>query len=180
MNEDTKKKFEPVKDEMYQLLLTAYCYNQKFTQLPDRAPSKSRGFLLEELISLRHLANGIILHLCNLDDENSKWSLRGLYKDLARSKDGQQHSAEKATKLLKEFRANLNRFKTKHRNAFIAHRNSEDHPNPFDLPDYRIELKELIGEAVLVFEALWGSEVSFGFDLGSLDPSLEFKKELGL
>jgi hypothetical protein len=71
MDEKLKAQFSPVKSEMYQLLLSAYCYERKFENLENRLKSESREFLLEEVTSLRHLSNGMILHICNLDDESS-------------------------------------------------------------------------------------------------------------
>jgi hypothetical protein len=73
------------------------------------------------------------------------------------------------------------RFKTKHRNQFIAHRNGEDYPDPFDLPDYRTDFREIIQIALSALQCIWGSStMEFGFHLGSRDRTLDFKKELGV
>ncbi|HDR9093072.1 hypothetical protein QZM46_16305 [Burkholderia vietnamiensis] len=177
MNEDEREKYSPVKDEMYHLLLCAYCYVRKLDNLENRLRSESREFLLEEITALRHLSNGIILHLCNLDDDSSKWSMRSLRKDL--EKTSTFKNSRKASDLLGDYRNSLQKFKTKHRNLFIAHRNGEHYPDPFSLPDYRTEFKELIGAALSTLECLWGAELKFGFNLGSRDPTINFREVLG-
>jgi hypothetical protein len=179
MNEINKMTFAPVKSEMYQLLLCAFCYNQKFKNLGERLQKESRTFLLEEMTALRYLSNGIILHLCNLDDDSSKWSLRSLRKAVAKL-PGSQEAVAKSNDLLKQYRAALNRLKTKHRNEFIAHRNADEYPDPFELPDYRAGFKDLIQIAVLTLECLWGAKMGFGFRLGSMERMIDFKAELGL
>lgn len=179
MNEIDKKTFEPVKSEMYQLLLCAYSYERKMKSLGDRLKTESRAFLLEEVTALRHLSNGIILHLCNLDDDSAKWSLRSLRKSLAKTSHDQQ-ALNNSNELLKGFRTALNKFKTKHRNDFIAHRNAVEYPDPFYLPDYRKDFRDIVQLALKAFESLWGAKVQFGFRLGSRDRTLNFKDELGL
>src|SRR5436190_1907737 len=106
MDEKTKEAFAPVKSEMYQLLLCVFCYDQKLRNLGDRLKKESRAFLLEEVTALRHLSNGIILHLCNLDDDSSNWSLRSLRKEVARLA-GTQNTIIRANELLKKYRTGL-------------------------------------------------------------------------
>jgi hypothetical protein len=179
MKEIDKDTFAPVKSEMYQLLLCAFCYDQKLKNLGERLQRESRSFLLEEMTSLRHLSNGIILHLCNLDDDESNWSLRSLRKAVAKL-PGTQEAVARSNDLLKKYRSALNGLKTKHRNKFIAHRNVDEYPDPFKLPDYWTDFKYLIQVALTVLECLWGAKISFGFHLGSRDPTIDFKAELGL
>lgn len=179
MNEELKTSFSPVQSEMYQLLLCAFCYQEKVKNIGDRLQTSSRRFLLEEMTALRHLSNGIILHLCNLDDDSSVWSLRKLKDKLEGVRETAQ-AAQRGGKLLKQYRAKINNFKVKHRNGFIAHRNGEEYPNPFALPDYRQEFQELIQLALSTLECFWGSEMDFRFKLGSTDPEIVFKTELGL
>jgi hypothetical protein len=179
MTQTEKEMFEPVKSEMYQLLLCAFCYDSKINNLGERLQKASRAFLLEEMTALRHLSNGVILHLCNLDDDGSNWSLRSLRKALAKLPETQEAVA-RSNDLLKRYRAELNRLKTKHRNEFIAHRNAEEYPNQFELPDYRTDFKDVIQLALSALQCLWGAEISFGFHLGSRDPTIDFKTELGL
>lgn len=179
MNDELKCHFSPVQDEMYQLLLCAFCYNEKLENLADRLLSSSRRFLLEEMTALRHLSNGIILYMCNLDDDCSDWSLRAITKQLGKLSETAQ-AAKRGGDLLKKYRANLNTFKTKHRNEFIAHRNGTEYPNPFQLPDYRGEFRELIQLALATLECLWGGSMDFGFKLGSQDLAIVFKTELDL
>ena len=178
MDESEKEKFYPIKSELYQLLLSAYCYNQKITKLPGRLQDMTRDWLLEEITALRHMANGIILHLCNLDDESSEWSLRNVAKKLAKYKG--RPASDDINKLLKEYRAELNRVNTKYRNQYIAHRNSEEYPNQFNLPDYRRLFAALIQKAVSICDRLWGSQISYGFKLGSLEGTIDFRIQLNL
>jgi hypothetical protein len=115
MDEELKAQFSPVKSEMYQLLLSAYCYERKFKNLENRLKTESREFLLEEVTSLRHLSNGLILHICNLDDESSAWSLRSMTKLMGKSKEYAERT-KKCAGILRKYRAQINSFKTKHRN----------------------------------------------------------------
>jgi hypothetical protein len=177
MNETMNVQFSPVKSEMYQLLLSAYCYERKFANLTNRLEKESREFLLEEVTSLRHLSNGMILHICNLDDDSSAWSMRAMTSTMGKTTEYAQRT-KKCAEILKKYRAQINYFKTKHRNQFIAHRNGEDYPDPFDLPDYRTEFREIIQTALAALQCIWGSNVEFGFHLGSRDRTLDFKKEL--
>lgn len=179
MNEIRKDTIALVKSEMYQLLLCAFSYDQKLRNLGDRLQKESRLFLLEELTALRHLSNGIILHLCNLDDDGSSGSLYGVRKAVARS-PGTQEIVVKGNKLLKKYRSELNKLTTKHRNRYIAHRNVEEYPNQFELLDYQVDFKQLIQLAVSALECLSGAKIGFGFHLGSRDRSIDFKTELGL
>jgi hypothetical protein len=179
MNEIYKETFAPVKSEMYQLLLCAFCYDQKLRNLGERLPKESRSFLLEEMTALRHLSNGIILHLCNLDDDGSNCSLRSLRKEIAKQA-GTQEIVARSNELLKRYRSALNKLKTKHRNKLIAHRNTDEYPDQFELPDYRTDFKCLIQIALSALECLWGAKIGFGFHLGSRDPAIDFKTELEL
>lgn len=179
MDEKMKVRFSPVKSEMYQLLLTTYCYERKLGSLGDRLKNESREFLLEEVTALRHLSNGIILHICNLEDDRSDWSMRAMTKTMGKIKD-YAHRTKECTDILKRYRAQINEFKTKHRNQFIAHRSGENYPDPFDLPDYRTEFREIIQTALSALQCIWGGSMDFGFHLGSRDRTIDFKKELGV
>lgn len=180
MDEKLKNTFSPIKSEMYQLLLTCYCYEKKMKNLPGRLRHESRIFLLEEITSLRHLANGVILHICNLDDDGSKGSIRAITGHMTKEAREYIKLGEKSNQLMKEYRTKINSFKTKHRNSFIAHRKGEDYPNPFDLPDYSKEFKEIIRMALSILEGLWGRPLEFFFELGSQEPTIDLKAELGL
>lgn len=68
---------------------------------------------------------------------------------------------------MKSFRDSINSIKTKHRNIYIAHLTEDGYPEPFDLPDFTAELKDLVKEAYTVFTLIWGNEVKFGFIIGS-------------
>jgi hypothetical protein len=100
-------------------------------------------------------------------------------KTLGKTKQYAQRAKE-CSDILKTYRAQINGFKTKHRNQFIAHRNGEDYPDPFNLPDYRTEFREIIQTGLSALERIWGNTLEFGFQLGSMDPTIDFKKELGV
>lgn len=179
MTPEQKTTFAPVKSEMYQLLLSAYCYQRKITSIEERLGRESRAFLLEEVTALRHISNGIILHLCNLDDDSSEWSIRAMTKTLGKQKETAQ-SAKRCAGLMKTYRAQINTFKTNHRNQFIAHRNGEEYPSPLELQNYGAEFRDVIQTALSALQVMWGSDLSFGFALSSMGPTIDFKKELGL
>lgn len=179
MLESHKEKFTPVKDEMYQLLLAAYCYKRKVEHLAERLRTQSRQFLLEEMIALRLISNEIVLHLCKLDDDDGTWTLRSLKKEVAKHTRDQSET-ERVNVLAKKYRSEINTFKVKHRNAYIAHRNADDYPSLMQIPDFQLDFQHLIAGALELFETLWGAKVSFGFKLGSHEERLDFKAELGL
>jgi len=179
MNELIKSTYRPVKDELYQLLLAAYCYRRKFEKLDERLRTQSRYFLLEEVTALRLMSNEIVLGLCKLDDDSSGWTLLSLKKEVLKQLQDQK-LVQQINQKAKKYRADINAFKVKHRNAYIAHRNVEDYPNMLNLPDFQSEFRELIASALGLFELLWGAEVSFGFRLGSQEGTIDLKSELGL
>jgi len=78
MKDSLKQQFSPVENELYYLLVAAYCYKRKFSHLGERLRSESRAFLLEEITALRLMSNEIILQLCKLDDDVGKLTLRSL------------------------------------------------------------------------------------------------------
>lgn len=179
MNESIKSTYSPVKDELYQLLLASYCYKRKFDKLGERLRTQSRYFLLEEVTALRLISNEIVLGLCKLDDESSEWSLLSLKKEVM-NQVRDQRLVQQINQKAKAYRADINTFKVRHRNAYIAHRNAEDYPSLLDLPNFQSDFRELVGSAVGLFELLWGAEVSFGFKLGSQEGTIDLKTGVGL
>ena len=179
MTPEQKTAFEPVESEMYQLLLTAFAYHRKLNELKARLPVETRAFLLEEITALRHMSNGIILHLCNLDDDSSNWSIRAITKQLGRNSETAE-AARRCNELLKDFRVQINAFKTKHRNMFIAHRNGERYPDPLQLQDYSADFKPAIQTGLRALEQVWGAPMTFRFRLGSAEHDVDFRSELGL
>jgi len=179
MNEALKSQFQPVKDEVYQLLLTACCYRTKLTMFEERLQRETREFILEEVTALRHMANGIIMHLCALDDDDSKWSLRSLRKALAGCSEFCDRM-DRCNRDLKAYRSALGGLKNGHRNAYIAHRNSDGYPDLFEFHDFQKDVTPLISSAVSLFQTLWGDICYFGFKLGSQEGTIDLKKALGL
>ncbi len=157
---------------MYQLLLSAYCYEQKLGHLSESLEHATLTSLLEEVTSLRHLSNGIILHICNLDDDDGAGSLRAMTKSMGKMNEYAQ-SAGECSKILARYRAQIQEFKRKHRNQYIAHRNVEDYPNPLDLPDYRAAFRDIIQTALSALQRIWGSTMEFGFRHGAKGPAIE-------
>jgi hypothetical protein len=129
------------------------------------------------MIALRLISNEIVLELCKLDDDDGNWSLRNLRKEAFRHLSDKKQM-DRINGLLKEYRTNLNQLKTKHRNAYIAHRNVKEYPNLDNIPNFERGFQSLICEALEVFESLRGSPVEFGFRLGSQERFLDLKHEL--
>lgn len=179
MNSELREEYASVRSELYQLLLTAYCYDQKFNRLKESISEISRQQLLEELMALRHLSNGVISHLCNLDDKSSLWSLRAMHKKATRSPI-EQEKILAANKAMKKFRESLNHWKVDHRNSHIAHRNSANYPDIWEVPVYLDDLLPIIKLALITFEKVWGEKVGFGFYLGKHEQFISFPDELGL
>jgi len=142
------EEFDTVGDELFQLLLSAYCYRAKLGALSDRLRFASRKFLLEEMIALRLISNEIVLEFCKLDDDDDgNWSLRSLRKEAFRHLTDKKQ-VDRINGLLKDYRINLNQLKTKHRNAYIAHRNVREYPNLANIPTFEQEFQSLICEAL--------------------------------
>lgn len=179
LTQDLKTKYTPLKDEMYQLLIGAYTYNLKAQHLPERLRTNSRLFLLEEAIALRLMANEITLHLCKLDDDSSSFSFRSAFKDINKL-SLEQKAKDTLNSLLKEYRSSINELKVQHRNSYIAHRNSEDYPDLFDLPSYTESFHALFRMAHNLFKVIWGTDVKFSFKLGSQEREINFATELKL
>jgi hypothetical protein len=137
----------------------------------------SRAFILEEMIALRYLENGIILHLTNLDDDSSKYSLREAYAVYARSNVNPK-AAQELRETLKTFRKNLNDLKTEHRNKRIGHLNYDEDLNFDEFLDFENHLLPLILEANAITDKLWGEKIIVRFRLGSMEGTLDFKETI--
>ena len=179
LNEELKKKYSPLQDEIYRLFIGTYSYNRKLELFPKRINNDSRFFIIEESIALRMMCNEIILHLCKLDDDSSNFSFRSAMKEINKI-SGQQSKKNILNKKIKEYRKNINIIKTKHRNLYIAHKNEDCYPEQFDLPDYKSDFHHFIKQAYDIFTIIWGSEVNFGFKVGSQEKYLNFIEELDL
>ena len=134
---------EIVCDEVYQLLLSTYCYLWKLRALEDLAPHESRIWILVELIALRHMANEIILGICRLDEEGNSHSLQTLLKTLRKTKPTDSR-IDAVRGLLKAFRGSIGPLKNKHRLGYIAHRREGYHPDLVEHESYSKVLKPAI------------------------------------
>lgn len=175
-----KQDFAPIKGELYQTLVSAWCYKTKFHHLAKRLETETREFLLEEVTAIRIISNDIVLRICKLDDESSKYSLHALRKHIIKTKRPENAYAESINYGMKQFRAEINNLKVKHRNDYIAHLNVAPSLNPFQIIDFQKELLSPIGRGLNLVEKMWGSRLSFEFHLGSRDPIIDFREELGL
>jgi hypothetical protein len=180
LSEAEKAQFSALKAELYQLLLSEWCYVRKFDALGHRIKKESRKFLLEEMQSLRVLSNDIILRLCNLDEDKSGYSLVGLRKYVFSKKKVDAKFTSDVNGMLKKYRSTINILKINHQNSYIAHLSGDDMPNLLDLPDLRETFIDPTRLAILACEKLWGAPLNFEFRLGSQDPTIHFQEELGI
>jgi len=180
LSQADKELFAPLREELYHALLSAWCYNKKISSLGKRLRTETREFLLEELTCLRLISNDIVLRICNLDEDRSKFSLHALRKYCSQKHLLGQADEARMKSQLKTFRADINVLKTKHRNAYIAHLTEQSYPDPFDLPDLTMDFVVPLRTALRICEEMWGALLSFGFHLGSRDRTIDFREELGL
>lgn len=179
MDEKLKNQFNPVINEMYQLLLSSYCCEKKLSHLSERLDIESEEILLEEALSLHQLANAIILHICRLDDDEGDWSIRVIAKSMEESNVYAERT-EECNGILSKYRSQINNFKTKYQIQSTSLQSEGELPFPFDTPDYRNDLREIIQTALSSLQHVWGSSLEFGFYLGSKNPTVDFKKALGV
>ena len=138
-----------------------------------------REKFLEELIALRYLENGIILHLTNLDDDSSIYSFRSARKFINSGKIVlEQKQIKSFNKMIDEYRANVNNLKTKHRNSRIAHINSLEFPDQLEFLHFEKIIKSLVKSANKIADFIWGEEINVKFKLGSMEGILDFRSLL--
>lgn len=120
------------------------------------------------------MENGLILHLTNLDDDDSTFSFRSVSKEIHKSLQD-QNQLRKFNGLLKTYRRDIDKLKKGHRNIRIAHLNyDEDLPLDQFLP-FEKELYPLIKSANLIGDFVWGTKINYSFNLGSYEKVLDFR-----
>jgi len=178
LDETTKTTFSPLKSELYHAYQSAWCFKRKIESLPGRLQTETREFLLEELTSLRSLANDIVLRLCNLDDEKSRFSFQEIKRLLNKSAQLDQAAKKRLTDTVAEYRTSINTLKTQHRNKYIAHLQGDFYPDPFQVQEMVSGISIALASAQKTISTVWGAEQHFGFKLGSRDRTIDFVQEI--
>src|ERR1700733_1480221 len=109
LSANQKEEFASLRVEIMDLNVLVYFFLKKINRYCHLWRTTTREYILEELIALRYMENGIILHLTNLDDDsdNSQYSFRTVAKSFNKvSKDPKSIHDLKET--LKIYRKNIN------------------------------------------------------------------------
>jgi hypothetical protein len=178
LSEKLKQELQGLRFEIIDLNQSSYFYVRKMNRMDYVSKETGREYILEELFALRYLENGIILHLTNLDDDKSKYSLRSAHTLINKSnivKD--QKVLKKLNAKIDEYRKSVNKLKTKHRNSRIAHINSTVFPKLDEFLNFESYLKPLIELANEIGDFIWGEEIDIKFKLGSHEGVLDFRKK---
>ena len=131
--------------------------------------------MFEELVALRYMENGLILHLTNLDDDDSKFSFKTITKEINKTiKD--QKQLKQLNDYLKVYRRDLNKLKNNHRNFRIAHLNYTEDLNIDEFLNFNTELNPLLKDANMIGDLIWGKEINYGFKLGTFEEILDFRR----
>jgi hypothetical protein len=175
LSNEQKEDFSSLRVEIIDLNMLACFYVRKINRLGYLFQKSTRHFMLEEFTALRYMENGIILHLTNLDDDNSSFSFRQILKATNKTiKDQKQIRALK--KKLDSYRQKVNNLKTKHRNKRIAHLNYLTDLNFDEFLNFDNYIKPLISEALELADFIWGERIEYRFKLGTLDGTLNFRE----
>jgi hypothetical protein len=70
-SDEQKQHFASLRVEILDLDFFVNFFILKYNRFTYLWQETSRAFILEEMIALRYMETGIILHLTNLDDDNS-------------------------------------------------------------------------------------------------------------
>ncbi len=175
-----KEQLDPMRTELYHAYLAAWCFKRKIESLSGRLEAEGREFLLEELTSLRALANEIVLRLCNLDDDKSRYSFHAANKILGPRPGVDPEMKIKLTDAITKYRKTIGTLKTQHRNRYIAHLSGDHYPDPFSVTEMVRGLSGPLGAALDLISLIWGSKQSFGFHLGSRDRTIDFVTEIAV
>ncbi|KQY26204.1 hypothetical protein [Rhizobium sp. Root482] len=172
-----KEHFQPMKNELYQAYVAAWCFKRKIENLSHRLATETREFLLEELTSLRALANEVVLRLCNLDDDKSRFSFHAANKVLGQLSGVESVMKKKLADGVKDYRKIIGTLKTQHRNRYIAHLSGNHYPDAFLVTEMVDGISGPLGAALDLISLIWGARLSFGFHLGSWDRTIDFIAE---
>ncbi|WP_327211554.1 hypothetical protein [Rhizobium ruizarguesonis] len=173
-----KEELGPMKTELYHAYLAAWCFKRKIENLSHRLETETREFLLEELTSLRALANEIVLRLCSLDDDKSRYSFHAANKVLGQRSAVDPAMKTKLAKAVTKYRKTIGTLKTQHRNRYIAHLSGDHYPDPFLVTEMVEGLSGPLAAALDLISLIWGAKQSFGFHLGSRDRTIDFVTEI--
>lgn len=171
-----KNKYSSLRVEIIDLTMLASFYVNKFNNLNSLLKTSTRYKFMEELISLRYMENGLILHLVNLDDDSSDYSFRKVIKEINKTSITREKQIF-LKKILKKYRQNLNYLKVNHRNKRIAHLSYVTDLNIDEFLNYNIKIKPLIETANEIGDLLWGEKIEYKFKLGSLEDILNFREK---
>ncbi len=177
LNAQQKEEFASLRVEVLDLDVCVNFFIRKSNRFAYLWRETSRAYILEELTALRYLENGVILHLMNLDDDNSKYSFRSAAVAFNKTCKDQKVIRE-LKEDLKTYRKNLNRLKVEYRNHRIAHLNYDDDLRFDQFLPFESILLPIVLEANEIAEKLWGEPIRVVFDLGSWEGKLDFKKNL--
>lgn len=175
LTDEQKIEFSSLRVEIIDLNILSHFFIRKRNRLGYLFQNSTRHHIFEELVALRYMENGLILHITNLDDESAKFSFRSATKSLNKSiKDQQQR--DHLNKTLKKFRIDLNNLKNKHRNNRIAHLNYCEDLNLDEFLNFDKELYPLIKLANIIGDLIWGDRITYLFKLGEFEEVLDFRK----
>ena len=175
LTEEQKHNFLSMKIEIIDINILAHTFGRKINRFVFLFKNTSRHHIFEEFIALRYMENGIILHLVNLDDDNSKFSFRAIFKELNKLKI-EQIKLKKLNELLKIYRSKLQKLKNHHRNYRIAHLNYTTDLNFDEFLNFETQIYPLIQEANFIGDYIWGNKINYGFKLGSIEGILNFRE----
>ena len=179
LSEKLQEEFIGLRFEIIDLNQSSYFFVRKMNRMSSVFKNTTREFLLEELFALRYLENGIILHLTNLDDDNSKYSFRKAQKFINKNKIiPNQVYIKELKKKIDSYRKDVNKLKTKHRNTRIAHINSLEFPEIDVFLSFEKYLKPLILSANEIADFIWGEKIEVKFKLGSLEGIMDFRNAI--
>jgi hypothetical protein len=174
LTDEQKKTFSSLRVEIIDINILAHLFVRKLNRFGYLFQKSTRHHIFEEFVSLRYMENGLILHLTNLDDDDSTFSFRSVSKEIHKSLQD-QNQLRKFNCLLKTYRRDINKLKNAHRNRRIAHLNyDEDLPLDQFLP-FDKELYPLIKSANLIGDFVWGTKINYSFNLGSYEKVLDFR-----
>ena len=174
LSEKQKHKFISLRVELIDLNILACFYIRKYNRLGYLFEKTTRHYLLEEFSALRHMENGLILHLTNLDDDSSLFSFRKISKEINKTIVNQAE-LKKFKKLFDSFRYKVNYIKVQHRNKRIAHLNYLEDLKIDGFLDFDDLIKPLIVDANEIGDLLWGEKIDYKFKLGSLEGVLNYR-----